>query len=326
MNKLINYEDKIFVAGHNGMVGKAVCRSLRKYGYHNIITRDRTDLDLANSKAVDEFLYQKKPNIVVLAAAKVGGIYANNKYPGEFILENLMIQTNVIKSSWNSNVKRLLFLGSSCIYPKFCKQPIKEQYLLNGNLEKTNEYYAIAKIAGLKLCEGLNIQYGFDAISLMPTNLYGTGDNYDLETSHVLPALVRKFCDAKENNLDKVICWGDGSPLREFLHCDDLGDACVFTLENLNFDRINQILDLDEYKISHINIGTGSDLTIKNLAELIANEVGFEGEIVWDLTKPNGTPQKKLDVSLINKLGWGNRISLEDGLRSTIKEYMETIS
>ena len=326
MNKLINYEDKIFVAGHNGMVGKAVCRSLRKYGYHNIITRDRNDLDLANSKAVDEFLYQNKPNIVVLAAAKVGGIYANNKYPGEFILENLMIQTNVIKSSWNLNVKRLLFLGSSCIYPKFCKQPIKEQYLLSGNLEKTNEYYAIAKIAGLKLCEGLNVQYGFDAISLMPTNLYGSGDNYDLETSHVLPALVRKFCDAKENNLDRVICWGDGSPLREFLHCDDLGDACVFTLENLNFDRINQILDLEEYKISHINIGTGSDLTIKNLAELIANEVGFEGEIVWDLTKPNGTPQKKLDVSLINKLGWGNRISLEDGLRSTIKEYMDTIS
>ena len=326
MNKLINYEDKIFVAGHNGMVGKAVCRSLKKYGYHNIITCDRSDLDLANSKAVDEFLYQNKPNIVVLAAAKVGGIYANNKYPGEFILENLMIQTNVIKSSWNLNIKRLLFLGSSCIYPKFCKQPIKEQYLLSGNLEKTNEYYAIAKIAGLKLCEGLNIQYGFDAISLMPTNLYGTGDNYDLETSHVLPALVRKFCDAKENNLDKVICWGDGSPLREFLHCDDLGDACVFTLENLNFNRINKILDLEDYKISHINVGTGSDLTIKNLAELIANEVGFEGEIVWDLTKPNGTPQKKLDVSLINKLGWNNRISLEDGLRSTIKEYLDTIS
>ena len=326
MNKLINYEDKIFVAGHNGMVGKAVCRSLKKYGYYNIITCDRSDLDLANSKAVDEFLYQNKPNIVVLAAAKVGGIYANNKYPGEFILENLMIQTNVIKSSWNLNIKRLLFLGSSCIYPKFCEQPIKEQYLLSGNLEKTNEYYAIAKIAGLKLCEGLNIQYGFDAISLMPTNLYGTGDNYDLKTSHVLPALVRKFCDAKENNLDKVICWGDGSPLREFLHCDDLGDACVFTLENLNINRINQILDLEDYKISHINIGTGSDLTIKNLAELIANEVGFEGEIVWDLTKPNGTPQKKLDVSLINKLGWNNRISLEDGLRSTIQEYLDTIS
>ena len=326
MNKLINYEDKIFVAGHNGMVGKAVCRSLKKYGYYNIITCDRSDLDLANSKAVDEFLYQNKPNIVVLAAAKVGGIYANNKYPGEFILENLMIQTNVIKSSWNLNIKRLLFLGSSCIYPKFCEQPIKEQYLLSGNLEKTNEYYAIAKIAGLKLCEGLNIQYGFDAISLMPTNLYGTGDNYDLETCHVLPALVRKFCDAKENNLDKVICWGDGSPLREFLHCDDLGDACVFTLENLNINRINQILDLEDYKISHINIGTGLDLTIKNLAELIANEVGFEGEIVWDLTKPNGTPQKKLDVSLINKLGWNNRISLEDGLRSTIQEYLDTIS
>ena len=326
MNKLINHEDKIFVAGHNGMVGKAVCRSLKKYGYQNIITCDRSDLDLTNSKAVDEFLNQNKPNVVVLAAAKVGGIYANNKYPGEFILENLMIQTNVIKSSWNLNVKRLLFLGSSCIYPKFCEQPMKEQYLLSGNLEKTNEYYAIAKIAGLKLCEGLNIQHGFDAITLMPTNLYGTGDNYDLETSHVLPALVRKFCDAKENHLDKVICWGDGSPMREFLHCDDLADACVFTLENLNFNRINQILDLEENKISHINIGTGLDLTIKNLAELIANKVGFEGEIVWDLTKPNGTPQKKLDVSLIKKLGWEHRISLEDGLKLTIKEYMDTIS
>ena len=326
MNKLINFEDKIFVAGHNGMVGRAVCRSLRKHGYHNIITCERANLDLANSKAVDEFMCQNKPNIVVLAAAKVGGIYANNNYPGEFILENLMIQTNVIKSSWDHKVKRLLFLGSSCIYPKLCKQPIKEQYLLSGNLEKTNEYYAIAKIAGLKLCEGLNIQYGFDSISLMPTNLYGTGDNYDLETSHVLPALIRKFCEAKEKNLNEVICWGDGSPLREFLHCDDLGDACVFTLENVNLERINKVLGLKENKISHINIGTGLDLTIKSLAEIIASKVGFKGKIVWDLNKPNGTPQKKLDVSLINKLGWRNRISLQVGLELTIKEYLEHFS
>ena len=325
MNKLINCEDKIFVAGHNGMVGKAICRSLKKKGYQNLITCDRNNLDLSNSLAVDEFMNEHKPRVVVLAAAKVGGILANNSYPGEFILNNLMIQNNVIRTSLNLNVKRFLFLGSSCIYPKFCPQPIKEEFLLTGSLEETNEYYAVAKIAGLKLCQGLNKQYGFDSISLMPTNLYGTGDNYDLETSHVLPALVRKFTEAKKHSYENVICWGDGSPLREFLHCDDLGEACVYTLENINIKSINKFKNLGN-NLNHINVGTGIDITIKDLAELISKEIGYAGEIIWDLNKPNGTPQKKLDVSLINQLGWKNRISLKEGLRLTIREFEEKLS
>ena len=233
-SKFINSADKIFVAGHRGMVGKAVCRQLLKRGYKNLITCERKKLDLEVYSQVHDFIRTNKPSVVVLCAAKVGGILANNNYPADFILRNLMIQSNVIKSSWNCGVKRFLFLGSSCIYPKESKQPIKEEYLLSGNLEKTNEFYAIAKIAGLKLCEALNKQYGFDAISLMPTNLYGTGDNYDLQNSHVLPALIRRFSEAKEKNFKSVTCWGDGSALREFLHCDDLGDACVYTLENRN--------------------------------------------------------------------------------------------
>ena len=325
MSKLINCEDKIFVAGHNGMVGKAICRSLKKKGYQNLITCDRNNLDLSNSLAVDEFMNEHKPRVVVLAAAKVGGILANNSYPGEFILNNLMIQNNVIRTSLNLKVKRFLFLGSSCIYPKFCPQPIKEEFLLTGSLEETNEYYAVAKIAGLKLCQGLNKQYGFDSISLMPTNLYGTGDNYDLETSHVLPALVRKFTEAKKHSYENVICWGDGSPLREFLHCDDLGEACVYTLENINIKSINKFKNLGN-NLNHINVGTGIDITIKDLAELISKEIGYTGEIIWDLNKPNGTPQKKLDVSLINQLGWKNRISLKEGLRLTIREFEEKLS
>lgn len=324
-NSLINIDDKIFVAGHNGMAGKAICRSLDKHGYKNIVTCERSNLDLTISSDVDDFINENKPKVVVLAAAKVGGIYANNQYPGEFILNNLMIQTNVIKSSWNFDISRFLFLGSSCIYPKYSKQPIKEEYLLSGNLEATNEYYAIAKIAGLKLCEGLNKQYGFDSISLMPTNLYGTGDNYDPETSHVLPALVRKFYEAKKYNYEKVICWGDGSPLREFLHCDDLGEACVYTLENINYKVIQKIKGSKNCFLNHINVGTGVDLTIKELADLIGHQVGFNGQIVWDSDKPNGTPQKKLDVSLINKLGWKHKISLLSGLRSTIKEFQDII-
>ena len=325
MNKLINFEDKIFVAGHNGMVGKAVCRSLKKKGYQNLITCDRNNLDLSNSLAVDEFMNEHKPRVVVLAAAKVGGILANNSYPGEFILDNLMIQNNVIRTSFNLKVKRFLFLGSSCIYPKFCPQPIKEEFLLTGSLEETNEYYAVAKIAGLKLCQGLNKQYGFDSISLMPTNLYGTGDNYDLKTSHVLPALVRKFSEAKRHGYENVICWGDGSPFREFLHCDDLGEACVYSLENINIKSINKFKNLGN-NLNHVNVGTGIDITIKDLAELISKEIGYEGEIIWDLNKPNGTPQKKLDVSLINQLGWKNRISLREGLRLTIREFEENLS
>ena len=324
IEKLINIDDKIFVAGHNGMVGNSVCRSLKKKGYNNLITCEREKLDLEISSDVDDFINENKPKVVVLAAAKVGGIYANNKFPGEFILNNLMIQTNLIKSSWNFNVKRFLFLGSSCIYPKLSKQPIKEEYLLTGSLEETNEYYAIAKIAGLKLCEALKKQHGFDSISLMPTNLYGTGDNYDPQTSHVLPALIRKFCEAKNNNYKSVTCWGDGSPLREFLHCNDLGDACVYSLENINSEVLRKVNNSPIDYLSHINIGTGLDISIKKLAEIIAKEVGFEGEIIWDLNKPNGTPQKKLDVNLINKLGWKHKISLINGLRSTIKEFQNT--
>ena len=321
--KLIRFEDKIFVAGHKGMVGKAVCRNLLEKGYKNILTCDKEFLDLSISSDVDEFFRENKPAAVVLCAAKVGGILANQKFPTEFILNNLLIQTNVIKSSWKFKVKRFLFLGSSCIYPKESKQPIKEEYLLDGALEPTNEYYAIAKIAGLKLCEALRKQYSFDAISLMPTNLYGTGDNYDLNNSHVLQALIKKFCDAKRNNYKNVTCWGNGSSLREFLHCDDLGDACVFILENISSEIFKKSSLTKSKQFNHINVGTGQDLTIKNLAKMISKEVSFEGDILWDLGKPNGTHQKKLDISLMTSLGWSHKISLKDGIKKTIEQYKE---
>ena len=320
-SKLINAADKIFVAGHRGMVGKAVHRQLLKKGYKNLITCERNKLDLEVYTQVNDFLRTYKPSVVVLCAAKVGGILANNNYPADFILRNLMIQSNVIKSSWNCGVKRFLFLGSSCIYPKESLQPIKEEYLLSGNLEKTNEFYAIAKIAGLKLCDALNKQYGFDAISLMPTNLYGTGDNYDLQNSHVLPALIRRFCEAKEKNFKSVTCWGDGSALREFLHCDDLGDACVYTLENINSELIQNAKGLKDHFLNHINVGSGTDISIKDLAIKISKMVGYEGEIFWDLNKPNGTHQKKLDVSLMSRLGWDYKISLNEGLKLTLKDF-----
>ena len=320
-SKFINAADKIFVAGHRGMVGKAVYRQLLKKGYKNLITCERNKLDLEVYTQVNDFLTTYKPSVVVLCAAKVGGILANNNYPADFILRNLMIQSNVIKSSWNCGVKRFLFLGSSCIYPKESLQPIKEEYLLSGNLEKTNEFYAIAKIAGLKLCEALNKQYGFDAISLMPTNLYGTGDNYDLQNSHVLPALIRRFCEAKEKNFKSVTCWGDGSALREFLHCDDLGDACVYTLENINSELIQNAKGLKDHFLNHINVGSGTDISIKDLAIKISKMVGYEGEIFWDLNKPNGTHQKKLDVSLMSRLGWDYKISLNEGLKLTLKDF-----
>lgn len=319
--KLIRFEDKIFVAGHNGMVGNAVCRNLIKKGYKNILTCDKEFLDLSVSNEVNEFIHENKPDVVILCAAKVGGILANQQFPTEFILNNLQIQTNVIESSWKFKVKRFLFLGSSCIYPKDSVQPIKEEYLLKGELEPTNEYYAIAKIAGLKLCEALNKQYAFDAISLMPTNLYGTGDNYNLKTSHVLPALIRKFCEAKKYNYQNVSCWGDGSALREFLHCDDLGDACIYVLENISSENLNRFLDIRNKQLSHINIGTGMDLSIKDLAHIISNEAGYKGNISWDLEKPNGTHQKKLDISLISNLGWRYKISLLEGIKKTIKEF-----
>ena len=271
------------------------------------------------------FFKKNKPNVVVLAAAKVGGILANNNYPADFILDNLLIQTNIIQCSLKYDVKRFLFLGSSCIYPKFAKQPIKEKYLLEGGLESTNEYYAIAKIAGLKLCEALYKQYGFDSICLMPTNLYGTGDNYDLKNSHVLPALIRKFCEAKKNNYEKVTCWGDGSPLREFLHCDDLADACIFSLENINISKIKDFSKLQDNHFSHINVGTGNDISIAGLAGLIANLVDFQGEIVWDKEKPNGTPQKKLDINLMSKLGWKHNITFKKGIEKTIYEFQNLL-
>ena len=321
--KLIKYDDKIFVAGHKGMVGKAVLRNLVKKGYKNILTRNKEFLDLSVENEVNEFFNYNRPDVVILCAAKVGGILANKQFPTEFILNNLLIQTNVIKNSWKFNVKRFLFLGSSCIYPRDSYQPINEECLLSGSLEPTNEFYAIAKISGLKLCEALNKQYAFDAISLMPTNLYGTGDNYDLKTSHVMPALIRKFCEAKKYNHENATCWGDGSALREFLHCDDLGDACVFILENINSYDLRKCKHFKNKESIHINIGTGVDLSIKDLAQIIKDESGFSGNILWDLEKPNGTHQKKLDISLISKLGWRHKISFIEGIRKTIREFKE---
>ena len=323
--KLIDFDDSVFVAGHKGMVGSALCRALGKKGYEKIITCDKKNLNLKNLSDVDSFFRKNKPSVVVLAAAKVGGILANNNYPADFILDNLLIQMNVIQCSLKYDVKRFLFLGSSCIYPKFATQPIKEQYLLEGGLEPTNEYYAIAKIAGLKLCEALYKQYGFDSICLMPTNLYGTGDNYDLKNSHVLPALIRKFCEAKRNKYEKVTCWGDGSPLREFLHCDDLADACIFSLENIDVSRIKDLSNFQDIHLSHINVGTGNDISIADLAGLIANLVDFQGEIVWDKDKPNGTPQKKLDINLMSKLGWKYNMNFKKGIEKTIYEFQNLL-
>ena len=317
---LISKNDLIYVSGHTGMVGGAITRYLKKNSYNNLILPTRQDLDLMNNIAVENWFCKNRPDIVILAAAKVGGIEANNNYPADFILENIKIQTNIIENSWKSKVKRFLFLGSSCIYPKFAPQPIKEEFLLNGPLEPTNESYAIAKIAGIKLCSALKKQYGFDAISLMPTNLYGPGDNYNLRNSHVMPALIRKFYDAKINNQSEVTCWGTGSPRREFLYVDDLAEACIFILENISSEihqKDNIKLNLD----SLINIGTGEDISIKNLAETIAEELNYKGEINWEITKPNGTPRKLLDVSQINSLGWRAKTTLKEGIKLTISNY-----
>ena len=317
MEKLINQDDRIFVAGHRGMAGSAICRALKRSGYVNLLTASRNELDLLDLLAVQRWFSENNPSVVVLAAAKVGGIHANDTYPADFLLDNLKIQTNVIETAWRSGVKRLLFLGSSCIYPRLAEQPIKEDSLLTGTLEKTNEWYAIAKIAGIKMCESLRKQYKFDAISLMPTNLYGPGDNYHLENSHVLPALIRRFYEAKESGAESVTCWGTGSPMREFLHVDDLGEACIFVLENWKPDR-------DE--ISFLNVGTGVDLSIRNLAEQIASLVGFQGQILWDKTKPDGTPRKQLDVERLRKIGWSANIELKEGLRSTINLYRDQVN
>ncbi len=325
--KLINPGEKIFVAGSKGMVGSSVCRILKESGYglkHNdglILTPSKYDLDLSNSVKVNNWFKLNKPTIVILAAAKVGGICANFTYPADFLLENLKIQTNVIECAWSHGVKRLLFLGSSCIYPKFANQPISEDALLTNTLEKTNESYAIAKIAGIKLCQSLREQYNFDAISLMPTNLYGTGDNYHPNNSHVMPALISKFINAKNLFHKEVTCWGTGEPLREFLHVDDLARAIVFALENWDPNSYDAPLDKNNEPLTFLNVGTGKDISIKELASKISEKIGFKGNIIWDKTKPDGTPKKLLNVDKLKKMGWEPLISLDEGINKTIKEY-----
>jgi GDP-L-fucose synthase len=301
---------KIYIAGHRGMVGSAIERRLRTLGYNNIISRGSKELDLGNQQAVAEFFAAEKPDYVFLAAAKVGGIHANNTFRGQFIYENLMIQNNVIHQSHVNGVKKLLFLGSSCIYPKMAAQPLREDSLLTGTLEETNQPYAIAKIAGIEMCNAYRAQYGSDFISVMPTNLYGPNDNYDLNNSHVLPALIRKFHEAKLKGEPTVTVWGSGAPMREFLHADDLAEACIYLMENYSQPGL-------------VNIGTGTDVTIKELAELIAETVGFEGSIVWDSSKPDGTPRKLMDVSKLHGLGWRHKIDLRDGLRMVYDEVKE---
>jgi len=303
------FSSRIFVAGHRGLVGSAITRRLAALGYQNLILRTRAELDLRDSHAVNAFFAQEKPEFVFLAAAKVGGILANSTYPADFIKDNLDVQNNVIDSAYRHGVAKLQFLGSSCIYPKLAPQPLKEEYLLTGPLEPTNEWYAIAKIAGIKLCEAYRQQYGFNAISLMPTNLYGPGDNFDLQTSHVLPALIRKFHEAKISGADEVTLWGTGSPRREFLHSDDFASAAVFLMQNY-----------DEKQF--INVGAGDDISIKSLAEIVASVVGFSGRMVFDSSKPDGTPRKLMDVSRLHALGWRHTISLEKGIQSTYLSFI----
>ncbi len=300
---------KIFVAGHRGMVGSAIYRKLQKEGYQNIITRTSKELDLRDQQAVADFFAQEKPDYVFLAAAKVGGIVANNTYRADFLYENLAIQNNVIHQSYLNGVTKLMFLGSSCIYPKMAPQPLKEDYLLTGTLEPTNEPYAIAKIAGIKMCDAYRDQYGCNFISVMPTNLYGLNDNYHPENSHVLPALIRKFDEAKNNGSKEVVIWGTGSPMREFLFADDLADACYYLMENYSEPTL-------------INIGTGEDLTIKELALAVKETIGFEGELVFDTTKPDGTPRKLMDVSKLHNLGWKHQIELREGLKLAYQDYL----
>ena len=301
---------KIYIAGHRGMVGSGLERKLRKEGYNNIVTRTSNELDLRNQQAVNDFFEKEKPEFVILAAAKVGGIHANNTYRAEFIYDNLMIEANIIHAAYLNKVTKLLFLGSSCIYPKMAPQPLKEKYLLSGYLESTNQPYAIAKIAGIEMCDSYRAQYGCNFISAMPTNLYGTNDNYHPENSHVLPALIRRIVLAKKNNEPTVTIWGTGTPRREFLHVDDLADACFFLLQNYNEKGL-------------INIGCGIDISIKELADLIAAEVGYEGQLVFDTTKPDGTPRKLMDTSLINKIGWNFKMSLKNGISQTVNEFIE---
>jgi GDP-L-fucose synthase len=310
---MMQKDSKIYVAGHRGLVGSAIVRKLQQEGYSNLILKTREELDLLDQKAVGDFFDSEKPEYVFLAAAKVGGILANKTQKADFIYENLQIQNNIIRSAWKNDVKKLLFLGSSCIYPKLCPQPIKEEYLLTGALEETNDAYAIAKIAGIKMCQSFNEQYGTKYISVMPTNLYGPNDNFDLESSHVLPAMIRKFHEAKENNASQVTLWGTGSPKREFLYVDDLADAVVFLMNTYDQSEI-------------VNIGTGEDLSIKELAEAIRSAVGFNGEIVWDTSKPDGTPRKWLDVTRLHSLGWKHSVSLEEGIQKTYEWFKDNVS
>jgi GDP-L-fucose synthase len=307
---MMNKDSKIYVAGHRGLVGSAIVRKLEEKGYTNLVYRTSKELDLRDKNAVDIFFAEEKPEFVFLAAAKVGGIVANNEYPADFIRDNLLIQTNIIDSAYRNDVKKLLFLGSTCIYPKMAPQPLKEEYLLTGLLEPTNEAYAIAKIAGIKMCESYNRQYGTKYISVMPTNLYGSNDNFDLHSSHVLPALIRKFHEAKENNAAFVEVWGTGSPKREFLYSDDLADACVYLMNNYSDSEI-------------VNIGVGEDLPIKDLAEKIKEVVGFTGEIQFDTSKPDGTPRKLVDVTKLNSLGWKATTSLEEGLKKAYQWFLD---
>jgi len=313
MSKIIKTNSKIYVAGHLGLVGSAIVRQLRWKGYSNIVMRTHSELDLVNQSAVCQFFEAEKPEIVFLAAAKVGGINANSLYSADFIYQNLMIQTNAINSAYRSKVKKMIFLGSSCIYPKLANQPMKESELLSSKLEPTNEAYAIAKIAGIKMCNAYNHQYGTNFISLMPTNLYGIGDNYHLENSHVIPALIRKIHEAKIFNKKKVTIWGTGQPKREFLYSADMADACVFIMENFNADDLGEV----------INIGSGVDISIHDVALVISKIIGFTGEVVYDSTKPDGTPRKLLDVSKLSNLGWKYKIELEDGLFLAYKDFLK---
>lgn len=301
---------KIYVAGHRGLVGSAIVRNLKERGFTNLLVRTHKKLDLKRQEDVEKFFEQEKPEYVFLAAAKVGGIHANSTYPAEFIYDNLMIESNIIHSSYKNKVKKLLFLGSSCIYPKFAEQPIKEEYLLTGELEETNEAYAIAKITGIELCKFYRRQYGCDFISAMPTNLYGINDNFDLETSHVLPALIRKIHEAKIANKEEVVIWGTGKPLREFMYVDDLADALVHLMLNYSEEI-------------HVNMGTGKDISIGELAEVVKEVIGYKGEIVNDLSKPDGTPRKLLDVSKLEATGWKYKIELKEGIEKTYKWYLE---
>jgi GDP-L-fucose synthase len=312
-----NLSKRIYIAGHRGLVGSAIVRALRKRDYNNIITRTHAELELTDQAAVRSFFKEQQIDEVYLAAARVGGIHANNTYPAEFIYDNLMVQSNVVHEAWRAGVRKLLFLGSSCIYPRLAEQPIREEYLMNGALEPTNEPYAIAKIAGIKMCESYNRQYGTDFRSVMPTNLYGPGDNYHPENSHVIPGLIRRFHEAKSNNADKVVIWGTGTPRREFLHVDDMADAClhVMELDHTTYERHTTSM------LSHINVGTGEDVTIREVAEIIREVVGFRGEIEYDTSKPDGTPRKLMNTSKLTSLGWKPGMRLKEGIKDTYESF-----